>query len=72
METGKLKTVVVEVLQSSTAMAGLPCPAEHSGGQDLRLKLQQLAHEAEVGGDDASPLLHELKGLIQLGLRCSS
>ena len=36
------------------------------GGQDLRLKLQQLAHEAEVGRDDASPLLHELKGLIEL------
>lgn len=35
-------------------------------GQDLGLKLQQLAHEAEVGGDDAPPLLHKLKGLVQL------
>lgn len=31
METGKLKTVVVEVLQSSTAMAGLPASAEQWG-----------------------------------------
>lgn len=35
-------------------------------GQDLGLELQQLAHEAEVGGDDAPPLLHKLKGLVQL------
>lgn len=35
-------------------------------GQDLGLKLQQLPHEAEVGGDDAATLLDELKGLVQL------
>lgn len=35
-------------------------------GQYLGLKLQQLAHEAEVGGDDTPPLLHKLKGLVQL------
>lgn len=35
-------------------------------GQDLRLKLQELPHEAEVGGDDAPPLLDELEGLLQL------
>lgn len=35
-------------------------------GQDLGLKLQQLAHEAKVGGDDASPLLHKFKGFVQL------
>ena len=33
METGKLKTVVVEVLQSSTAMAGLPASAEQWGAR---------------------------------------
>lgn len=36
------------------------------GRQDLGLKLQQLAHKAEVGGDDAASLLDELKGLVQL------
>jgi hypothetical protein len=34
-------------------------------GEHLRLKLQQLAHEAEVGRDDASALLDELKSLLQ-------
>lgn len=34
-------------------------------GQHLRLELQQLPHEAEVGRDDAAPLLDELKGLLQ-------
>lgn len=33
METGKLKTVVVEVPQSSTAMAGLPASAEQCGAR---------------------------------------
>lgn len=33
--------------------------------QDLGLELQQLPHEAEVGGDDASPLLDKLKGFVQ-------
>ena len=36
------------------------------GGQDLGLKLQQLSHEAKVGGDDAAPLLDKLEGLVQL------
>ena len=36
------------------------------GGQDLGLELQQLPHEAEVGGDDAAPLLDKLEGLVQL------
>lgn len=35
-------------------------------GQDLGLKLEELAHEAEVWGDDAPPLLDELEGLVQL------
>lgn len=34
-------------------------------GQHLRLELQQLPHEAEVGRDDAPPLLDELKRLLQ-------
>lgn len=34
-------------------------------GQHLRLELQQLPHEAEVGRDDAAPLLDELEGLLQ-------
>lgn len=36
------------------------------GGQHLGLELQELPHEAEVGGDDAAPLLDELKRLLQL------
>lgn len=35
-------------------------------GQDLGLELEELAHEAEVGGDDAAALLDKLKGLVQL------
>lgn len=35
-------------------------------GQDLGLELEELTHEAEVGGDDAAPLLDELEGLVQL------
>lgn len=35
--------------------------AEH-----VSLKLQQLSHEGQVGGDDLTPLLHKVKGLIQL------
>lgn len=35
-------------------------------GQNLGLKLQQLAHEAEIGRDDTPPLLHKFKGLVQL------
>lgn len=34
-------------------------------GQHLGLELQQLAHETEVGGDDAPSLLHKLEGLVQ-------
>lgn len=33
--------------------------------KDLRLELQQLAHEAEVRGDDAAAAAHKLEGLIQ-------
>lgn len=35
------------------------------GGQDLRLELKQLPHEAEIWGDDASPLLDKLEGFVQ-------
>lgn len=34
--------------------------------QHLRLELEELPHEAEVGGDDAAALFDELKGLVQL------
>lgn len=34
-------------------------------GEHLRLELQQLAHEAEVGRDDATALLDELESLLQ-------
>lgn len=34
-------------------------------GQDLGLKLEELTHEAEVGGDDAAAPAHKLKGLVQ-------
>lgn len=35
------------------------------GSQHLWLELQQLTHEAEVGRDDAAPLLDEFKGFFQ-------
>lgn len=35
------------------------------GRQHLGLELQELAHEAEVGRDDAAPLLDELEGLLE-------
>lgn len=35
-------------------------------GQDLGLELKELAHEAEVGRDDAAALLDEFEGLVQL------
>ena len=35
------------------------------GGEELGLELQQLAHEAEVGGDDAAAAAHELEGFVQ-------
>lgn len=34
-------------------------------GEELRLELQQLAHEAEVRGDDAATAPYELEGLVQ-------
>lgn len=34
-------------------------------GQHLRLELLQLVHEAEVGRDDAAPLLDDVKGGLQ-------
>lgn len=33
--------------------------------EDVGLKLQQLAHEGQVGGDDLTSLLYEVKGLVQ-------
>lgn len=33
-------------------------------GEELRLELQQLAHEAEVGGDDAATPAHKLEGFV--------
>lgn len=33
--------------------------------KNLGLKLQQLPHKTEVGGDDASSLLHKLEGFVQ-------
>lgn len=33
--------------------------------QDVGLKLQQLPHEGQVGGDDLTPLLYKVKGLVQ-------
>lgn len=39
-------------------------------GQDLGLKLEELTHEAEVGGDDAAALLDELKRLVELHSVC--
>ena len=35
------------------------------GGEELWLELQQLAHEAEVGGDDAATSAHELEGFVK-------
>ncbi|KAJ0015468.1 hypothetical protein NQD34_009088, partial [Periophthalmus magnuspinnatus] len=32
---------------------------------ELGFELQELAHEAEVGGDDAATPAHKLKGFIQ-------
>lgn len=38
------------------------------GGQDLRLILQELSHEAKVGRDHTPPLLDILEGLLQAEL----
>lgn len=35
------------------------------GGEELRLELQQLAHEAEVGGDDAAAPPYKLERFVQ-------
>lgn len=35
------------------------------GGEELRLELQQLAHEAEIGGDDAATPANKLEGFVQ-------
>lgn len=35
------------------------------GAEDLRLKLQELSHEAEVGRDDVAALLDDVKGGVQ-------
>uniref|UniRef100_G3NR29 Uncharacterized protein n=1 Tax=Gasterosteus aculeatus TaxID=69293 RepID=G3NR29_GASAC len=34
--------------------------------EDVGLELQQLPHEAQVGGDDLPPALHKVEGLVQL------
>lgn len=41
------------------------CPSSSSLTENIGLKLQQLSHEGQVGGDDVTPLLHKVKGLIQ-------
>lgn len=33
--------------------------------ENVNLVLQQLPHEGQVGGDDVTPLLHEVESLIQ-------
>lgn len=38
------------------------------GRQDLRLVLQELAHEAEVGRDHTPPLLDVIEGILQAEL----
>lgn len=38
------------------------------GRQDLRLILQELAHEAEVGRDHTPPLLDVIEGVLQVEL----
>lgn len=38
--------------------------------ENVSLKLQQLSHEGQVRGDDVTPLLHKVKGLIQLDALC--
>lgn len=38
------------------------------GGQDLRLILKELSHEAKVGRDHTSPLLDIIEGLLQAEL----
>lgn len=40
-------------------------PGFDSVTQHLGLKLQQLPHETEVGGDDSPTLLNKVKGLVQ-------
>lgn len=41
-------------------------PGSSSLTEHVSLELQQLSHEGEVGGDDLTSLLHEVKGLVQL------
>lgn len=48
-----------------TISRGPKFPRFSSTTEDVGLKLQQLAHEGQVGGDDLTPLLYKVKGLIQ-------
>lgn len=42
----------------------LTAPGSSSLTQNVGLKLQQLPHEGQVGGDDATALFHKVEGLI--------
>lgn len=57
-----------EVENCAAVADGWAAGLRGAGGrsQDLRLKLEELSHEAEVRGDDAAALLDKLKGLVQL------
>ena len=33
--------------------------------ENVSLKLQQLSHKSQIGGDDLTPLLHKVEGLVQ-------
>lgn len=45
-------------------------PRSSSTAEDIGLELQQLPHEGQVGGNDMTPLLYEVKGLIQFDTLC--
>jgi hypothetical protein len=42
------------------------CRGNRCRRQDLRLELQQLAHEAEVGRDEGAALFDDVEGLFEL------
>ena len=74
VEEGELPSWLVyrdgdwEIEDCAAVADGWTCRLWGAGGrgQDLRLKLEELTHEAEVWGDDAAALLDKLKGLVQL------
>lgn len=43
----------------------LSLDASSSLAENVSLKLQQLSHEGQVGGDDLTPLLHKVERLLQ-------